>query len=205
MNGIHSQFFQVVYRFLLRQCEKLSFMSQPRRAVNREVTVMHLIHYEIGRRVRHWAIVCRLWRQTHRQCFIRLQPRTIVIVPSLRISLPEVENSPAPAVHTHSLGKYTRAFPLTYVEGIELTLQVTSHNGCPNAVSLIPHLMRDFLHSHRFYRLASLTDIIQLYPHALTVLWCKQPEGSLLRRICHLIEVECLRMQGLAHNKKVKK
>ena len=49
MDGIHTEFLQVVDSFRLRKCQEFSFVFQPRRGVDGEIAMVHLIDDEVGR------------------------------------------------------------------------------------------------------------------------------------------------------------
>ena len=112
VNSRDAQLLQMADGPRLRQCQELTRILGIGMG-NGEVAVMHLVDNHVGRRLTH---------------------QTAVTVPPFRIGGLPVDNGSAPPVHTHSGGKHTRCLAPSYVEGIELTHQVTFHGGRPQSV-----------------------------------------------------------------------
>ena len=84
MDGVHSESLQVVDGFLFRQRQELSLVLDTRRGIDGEITMVHLVDDEVGR---------------------RLHNRPFVLLPSCGVGLLQVDDGSAHAIHTHSLGK----------------------------------------------------------------------------------------------------
>ena len=84
----------------------------------------------------------------------RLDGRAHILVPSLWVGIIEIYDGTTVSVHANRLGKGSRSFALTDIEGIELTLQVALHGSLP---ALIAHLF----HLQGLVRLSLLSILIE--------------------------------------------
>ena len=117
MNGIHTEALQVVDGPGLGQCEELTGVLGILTG-DGEVTVVHLVNHEVGRRLCH---------------------RMLVTAPMLRVGFRHVDDGTALAVDTYGLGEHTWALALADIEGVELSHQVALHDGGPLLISRFRH------------------------------------------------------------------
>ena len=113
VDGIHAELFQMVDGPGLCEREELAGIFRVLSG-DGEVTVVHLVDDEVGR---------------------RLHDRSPVLRPAFRVSAPEVDDGAALAVHTHRLGEDTGALAASDVKGVELPHQVALHRCRPQVVT----------------------------------------------------------------------
>ena len=152
VDRVHTELFQVTDGPGLCQGHELAGILRIL-AVDGEVTMVHLVDHKVGGRLRDGVLILR---------------------PSLRIGLREVDDGASLAVHTHGFGEDTRAFALSHVEGIELTHQVAFDGGLPLFVG-------DALHLDGFSGFAAKSCFIDTHHYLLRVIGCKEGEHGLLR------------------------
>ena len=152
MDSVHTELFQVTDGPGLCQGHELARILGIG-AVDGEVTMVHLVDHEVGGRLCHGMLILR---------------------PSLRIGLREVDDGASLAVHTHGFGEDTRALALSHVEGIELTHQVAFDGGLPLFVG-------DAFHLDGLSCFAAKPFIIDTHDNLLCIVRCKEGEYGLLR------------------------
>ena len=167
VDRVHTKLLQVTDGPGLCQCHELAGILRIL-AVDGEVTMVHLVDHKVGGRLRDGVLILR---------------------PSLRIGLREVDDGASLAVHTHGFGEDTRALALSHVEGIELTHQVALHGGLPLFVG-------DAFHLHALLGLAAKTCFIDTHHNLLRIVRCKEGEHGLLRRIDHFLKRLCCYLLG---------
>ena len=161
MDGIDAEVLEIFDSLRLCEGEILALIFQTRCRRNGEITHVKLVDNEVG------------WR---------LDGRTHILVPSHRVSIIEINDSATVSIHTYRLGKGSRRFALTDIEGIELTFQIALHGSSP---SFIAHL----LHLQRLVSLTFLSILIKTDGNRrLGCCWGIENEHGFLLGIHHLIE-----------------
>ena len=107
MNSINAKVSQMLNSPWFCQCKILAWILRFA-ASHREITMVHLIDHQIGRRLDNRTPFVPLL--TAREC---------------------LKNGATLTIHAHSLSKNTRCFSLAHVKGIETPCQVTFHCHLP--------------------------------------------------------------------------
>ena len=173
MNMSHSQLLQMIDTrsqsfgrkgSFFSHSQKLSLMLNTRCWRNGKITMMHLINYNIGKRLK--------WR-------------TAVLSPALRIGSLHVNDGSTLTIHTNSLSINTRRIsqPLIidfYIKGIELTHQVLFYRSVPNTFFAR-------FHTDSCVGMATFTSLIQ---HETYFVCCRCPYGKMcsFRSVLHLCQ-----------------
>ena len=110
MDCVHTQRLQMIDGPWLRQGKELTRILSIL-AGDGEVTVVHLIDHQIGR---------------------RLDRLVGITTPILRIGLHQVDDGATLTVYTHSFGKHTGTFTLPHIEGIVLAQKVALDLSLPH-------------------------------------------------------------------------
>ena len=161
MDGIDTEVLEIFDSLRFGKGEILALILQTRCRRNGEITHVKLVDDEVG------------WR---------LDGRTHILVPSHRVSIIEINDGATVSIHTYRLGKGSRRFALTDIEGIELTFQIALHGSPP---SFIAHL----LHLQRLVSLTFLSILIKTDGNRrLAGCWGIENEHGFLLGIHHLIE-----------------
>ena len=137
-------------------------------ANNREITVMHFVDNQIGR---------------------RLGNRTLVAAPMSRIGLLHINDGATLTVGTYGFCENSRALTFAHVKGIELTHQIAFDGSGPALVASLLHL-------HALDSFASQTIFVDADSNLFSVVRCKQLELGLLRCIAHLFKRLCYYLMG---------
>ncbi len=164
MHSVYTKTLEMVYSPRLGEREELAWISGAATG-DGEVTMVHLIDDEVGRRLHH---------------------RALVVLPSLGIRFRHVEHQGIRAIHSDSLGEDAIRALAVHNELVGMEFEVFLHRGGPDAV--LPQFHPHFL---RLGNGIGIACCIILHID-LCICWCKEFEGCSLWCVCCLVEAEIL-------------